>query len=132
MSASTRRCSVTRMRPAALLLVLAALFGLGGVDGAGASGSGEAGAVRAVKEEIGNRWLLMETVPRALRSRGASASVDCDRVSDGRSLCSWSASNEFHDQVAEGFAVVVPRPGDEVEARLFASFCAAHEAQPCV
>jgi hypothetical protein len=120
------------MRPAALVLALAALFALGGAGGAGASGSGEADAVRAVKEEIGNRWLLMETVPRALRSRGASASVDCDGVTGARFLCSWSARNEFHDQVAEGFAVVVPGPGDVADARLFASFCAAHEAQPCV
>ncbi len=120
------------MRSGALLLVLAGLILLGGTAAAAAGGSGEAGAEHAVREEIGNRWLLMETVPRTVRTRGASASVSCDAVAGGRFLCSWSARNELHDQVAEGFAVVGPQAGSGSEARLFASNCTAHEAQPCV
>ncbi len=118
------------MRLRCLLPATLALLALG-VGTASADQASQREAVRAVKEEIGSRWLLLETVPRSVHSRGAKAKVECDEVPRGRFLCSWSARNSLHDQVAQGFALVIQRPHG-AEARLFAENCASRGVQPCV
>src|SRR4051812_39101725 len=111
-------------RATALIAIVAVCLALPVAAGA-AGPPAQSGAVRAVKEEIGNRWLLLETVPHSVRSRGASATVDCDEVARARFLCSWSASNALHGQAAEGFALVKPQSRADPSARLFAEVCTA-------
>ena len=133
-STSTERYLGVPMRLKVAIPAVIAFFALG-VGTAGAEQPRHADAVRAVKEEIGSRWLLLETVPRSVRSRGASASVSCDRVTKGRFLCSWTASNDLREQAAEGFAVVAPRPhgarGADLRRGLHRprSHCPASDAQ---
>ncbi|HEX2391919.1 MAG TPA: hypothetical protein VHI77_03260 [Solirubrobacterales bacterium] len=50
-------------------------------------------AVYAVKEEIGNEWTLLTTVPKSLKVPGARASVSCKELSTTRFRCSFTATN---------------------------------------
>jgi len=88
-------------------------------------------AAIAVREEVGNNWALLDTVPRRPASRETTVSVTCAGVSSRRRLCSWEASNSNRGQAAEGLAVVVDRSGG-ADARLYAYRCVARAGLDCL
>ena len=85
----------------AICVVLALVLAPAGV--AVAKQSAKAKAIKAVKEEIGNEWLLLKTVPKRLKSPGAHVSVICKGLSKTRFRCSFTASHHFgpHHRNAE-------------------------------
>lgn len=105
-----------------LLAVLAVLvFALVPVGMAVAKQSAKAKAVKAVKEEVGNEWLLLTTVPKSLKVPGTHVSVSCKELSKTRFRCSFTGSNHVGYR-AFGDAKVTVFPGG-AEASLIRAKC---------
>ena len=122
------------MRLPLIILAALAVWGstatLGTALAADAPLTGREAAI-AVREEVGNNWTLLETVPRSPDSRETTASVDCAGVSSHRRLCAWEARNAARGQLAEGLAVVIDRSGG-AEARLYAFRCEGRAGLGCL
>jgi len=118
------------------LILLAGLAICGGAFAATAGAGADPAltgreAALAVREEVGNNWALLETVPRHPQSRETTVSVTCAGVSSRRRLCSWEASNRRRGQVAEGLAVVVDH-SNGASARLYAYRCEGRAGLGCL
>jgi hypothetical protein len=118
------------------LIIAAALALWGGTAAVGTALAAEQPltgreAAIAVREEVGNNWALLETVPRRPESRETTVSVDCAGASSRRRLCAWEASNSARGQIAQGLAVVVGRTGG-AEARLYAFRCEGRAGLGCL
>lgn len=113
----------------AIAIAALGVFGLVGATGANAKQSAKAQAVRAVKEEIGNKWVLLTTVPASLNTTGAHASVYCKELSATKLLCTWSAGNKLHYRASGRARVTVYSKA--AEARLIEARCEAKYELPC-
>jgi hypothetical protein len=82
------------MRRVALVFAVL-IIALAAASQATAKQSAMAKAVYAVKEEIGNEWTLLTTVPKSLKVPGARASVSCKELSATRFRCSFTATNSI-------------------------------------
>jgi len=85
-------------------------------------------SARAVREEIGNRWILLGS---ATRGSSATASVECTSMGAAKQVCEWTAANSVRGLTADGLAVVSRRQGGPV-ARLYAYRCSDKAGLGCL